>query len=133
MAVEISNIKSFIEDLPLDYNTIIGPKAYGISGGEKQRILIARAIYKDPIIFMLDEATASLDTENEKIIGENLSKLFSTKTSLIIAHRLSTVKDADQIIVMDKGRVVEIGKHNELIQLKGYYYNLIKNQLDLGK
>lgn len=133
MAVEVSNIKSFIEDLPLDYNTIIGPKAYGISGGEKQRILIARAIYKDPNILMFDEATASLDTENEKIIEENLSKLFSTKTSLIIAHRLSTVKDADQIIVMDKGRVVEIGRHNELLYLKGYYYSLVKNQLDLGK
>ncbi|MEN8191471.1 MAG: peptidase domain-containing ABC transporter [Bacteroidota bacterium] len=133
MAVELSNIKSFIEDLPLDYNTIIGPKAYGISGGEKQRILIARAIYKDPSILMFDEATASLDTENEKIIGENLSKLFSTKTSLIIAHRLSTVKDADQIIVMNEGRIAEIGKHNELIHLKGYYYNLVKNQLDLGK
>lgn len=133
MAVEVANIKSFIEDLPLDYNTIIGPKAYGISGGEKQRILIARAIYKDPSILMFDEATASLDTENEKIIGENLSKLFSTKTSLIIAHRLSTVKDADQIIVMSEGRIAEIGKHNELIHLKGYYYNLVKNQLDLGK
>ncbi|MBB5644844.1 peptidase domain-containing ABC transporter [Pedobacter cryoconitis] len=131
-AIEISNINGFIESLPLKYNTKIGTSGNGISGGQKQRILIARAVYKDPHYLFFDEATSALDAENEKVIHENLQQFFKGKTVLIIAHRLSTVKNADQIVVLKNGEIVETGSHNDLVRSKGDYYNLIKNQLELG-
>ena len=131
-AVEIANIKDFIEDLPLSYNTKIGNEGLGISGGQKQRIFIARAVYKSPSYIFFDEATSALDSNNEKIIMKNLRFFLQDKTAIIIAHRLSTVKYADKIIVLDNGIVVEEGNHTELIALKGTYYRLVKNQLDLG-
>jgi ATP-binding cassette subfamily B protein len=131
-AVEIANIKDFIEELPLSYNTKIGNEGIGISGGQKQRLFIARAVYKSPEFIFFDEATSSLDANNEKIIMENLEQFFKGKTAIVIAHRLSTVKHADKIIVLDKGKVVEEGNHNDLVALKGEYYRLVKNQLELG-
>lgn len=132
-AVEIANIKDFIENLPLAYNTKIGMSGVGMSTGQKQRLLIARAVYKNPDIIFFDEATSSLDANNEKVIMENLNQFFKNKTAVVIAHRLSTVKNADQIVVLDKGKIIEKGTHNELINLKGSYYNLVKNQLELEK
>lgn len=132
-AVEISNIKDYIESLPLSYNTKIGNEGIGMSGGQRQRLMIARAVYKDPNYIFFDEATSSLDANNERIIMENLNLFFDGKTVIIIAHRLSTVKNADQIVVMGEGKIIEKGSHQELIQLKGAYYNLVKNQLDLEK
>lgn len=132
LAVENANIKSFIEELPMKYETIIGQEGIGISQGQKQRILIARAIYKNPDYIFFDEATNSLDTENEKIIVSNIEKQFKGKTILVVAHRLSTVMNANQIIVLEKAKIVERGTHNELINLKGKYFNLVKNQLELG-
>lgn len=132
-AVTIANIKEFIEELPLNYNTKIGAEGMGISGGQKQRILIARAVYKDPQFIFFDEATSALDANNEKVIMENLNNFFKGRTAVIIAHRLSTVKNADQIVVMDKGKIIEIGTHRELIDQKGAYFNLVKNQLELEK
>lgn len=131
-AVEIANIKDFIEDLPLSYNTKIGNEGLGVSGGQKQRLFIARAVYKSPQLILFDEATSALDANNETIIMENLEQFFKGKTAIIIAHRLSTVKHADKIIVLDKGRVVEEGNHAELVSKKGEYYRLVKNQLELG-
>jgi ATP-binding cassette, subfamily B, bacterial len=131
-AVKVANIQDFIASLPLGYDTKIGMEGCGVSQGQRQRILIARAVYKDPEFIFLDEATNSLDTNNEKIIMEHLHKFYENKTVLIVAHRLSTVKDADNIIVLDNGRVLEEGKHSELIEKKGAYYSLIKNQLELG-
>lgn len=131
-AASIANIHNFIMSLPLKYNTIIGKDGVGLSQGQKQRILIARAVYKNPNFIFLDEATNALDAENEKIIVENLSKFYKGKTVIIVAHRLSTVKNANQIIVLNKGKIVEIGNHNSLIKDKGIYYNLVKNQLELG-
>ncbi|GGH13342.1 peptidase domain-containing ABC transporter [Pedobacter zeae] len=131
-AIEIANIKDFIESLPLSYNTKIGNEGIGISGGQKQRLFIARAVYKSPEYIFFDEATSALDANNEKIIIENLEHFFKGKTAVVIAHRLSTVKHADKIIVLDQGMVVEEGDHNELIAKKGEYYRLIKNQLELG-
>ncbi|HYC30071.1 MAG TPA: ATP-binding cassette domain-containing protein, partial [Chitinophagaceae bacterium] len=131
-AVKIANIQNFIEDLPLTYNTKIGSDGIGISGGQKQRILIARAVYKDPQFIFFDEATSSLDAENEKIIMENLDTFLKGRTSVIIAHRLSTVKNADQIIVLSRGQIVEQGTHFELTKDRGIYYSLVKNQLELG-
>lgn len=128
----LSNVNEFIEKLPLGFNTRIGSNGHGLSHGQKQRILIARAVYKDPDFLFFDEATNSLDAGNEKVIINNLAQFFTGKTVMVIAHRLSTVKDADQIIVMDEGRVVERGTHNELSAKKGYYYNLVRNQLELG-
>ena len=130
-AAKLANIDEFVSILPSSYNTKIGNEGHGLSQGQKQRILIARAVYKDPEYLFFDEATNSLDANNEKEIMENLQKFFKGKTAVIIAHRLSTVKNADQIIVLDKGRVVEIGNHEELRSLKGTYYNLVKNQLDI--
>ena len=104
----------------------------GLSGGEKQRIMIARAIYKRPLYMMLDEATSSLDAENERRITENLNHLFHGRTMVVIAHRLSTVRHADQIVVLRQGRVVETGTHETLVAARGYYYELIKNQLELA-
>lgn len=132
-AVTIANIKEFIEELPLNYNTKIGSEGMGISGGQKQRILIARAVYKNPQFIFFDEATSALDANNEKVIMENLNNFFKGRTALIIAHRLSTVKNADQIVVMDKGKIIEIGTHRDLINLQGAYFDLVKNQLELEK
>jgi len=131
-AIEIANIKDFIEGLPLSYNTKIGNEGLGISGGQKQRLFIARAVYKSPEFIFFDEATSALDANNEKIIIENLEQFFKGKTAIVIAHRLSTVKHADKIVVLDKGRVVEEGSHEQLVAKKGEYYRLIKNQLELG-
>ena len=131
-AVEIANIKDFVEGLPLSYNTKIGNEGVGVSGGQKQRLFIARAVYKSPDYIFFDEATSALDANNEKIIMENLEQFFEGKTAIVIAHRLSTVKHADKIIVLDKGEVVEEGNHAELVAKKGEYYRLVKNQLELG-
>lgn len=131
-AVQTANIKTFIENQPLSYLTKIGAFGNGISGGQKQRILIARAVYKNPQYIFFDEATSALDSENERIIHNNLQSFFKGKTVIVIAHRLSTVKKADQIIVLKKGKIIEKGTHNELILQKKEYFNLIKNQLELG-
>lgn len=132
-AVEIANIKEQIESLPLGYNTKIGNEGIGLSVGQKQRILIARAIYKNPDILVLDEATNALDANNEKTIVNNLNDYMKGKTVVVVAHRLSTVKNADQIIVLEKGQIMERGNHQELVDLKGAYYHLVKNQLELGQ
>jgi ATP-binding cassette subfamily B protein len=131
-ALETANIKSFVEELPLGLNTKIGASGNGISGGQKQRILIARAVYKNPHFIFFDEATSALDAENEKIIHDNLQSFFKGKTVIIVAHRLSTVKNADQIIVLKNGEIVEQGNHQELVSKKADYFNLVKNQLELG-
>lgn len=131
-ALQTANINSFIEELPLGLNTKIGASGNGISGGQKQRILIARAVYKNPHFILFDEATSALDAENEKIIHDNLQSFFKDKTAIIVAHRLSTVKNADQIIVLKDGEIVEQGNHQSLVNKKADYYNLVKNQLELG-
>jgi ATP-binding cassette, subfamily B, bacterial len=131
-AVEIANIRGLIESLPLGYNTKIGANGHGLSEGQKQRLLIARVVYKNPDIIIFDEATNSLDAINEKVIVENLTDFFEGKTVIIVAHRLSTVKNADKIVVLDSGRIVESGNHENLIEKRGAYFNLIKNQLELG-
>ena len=131
-AVKIANIEGFTNALPLGYNTKIGASGNGISGGQKQRILIARAVYKNPHYIFFDEATSALDAENEKIIHDNLQSFFKGKTVIIVAHRLSTVKNADQIIVLKNGEIVEQGNHQNLVNRKADYYNLVKNQLELG-
>ncbi|MEZ7675289.1 peptidase domain-containing ABC transporter [Prevotella sp. 20925_1_30] len=130
-AAEIANINDFIESLPLGYNTKIGSDGMGLSSGQKQRILIARAAYKNAKMLFFDEATNSLDANNERTIMERLKKMFYNKTVVVVAHRLSTVKNADNIIVMAHGSIVEQGKHSELIAKQGYYYKLVKNQLEL--
>ena len=131
-AAEIACIHSYVMGLPLKYNTKIGRDGVGLSQGQKQRILIARAVYKNPDYIFLDEATNSLDANNERMIVEHLDEFYKGKTVVIVAHRLSTVKNADQIVVLDKGKVVEIGNHEELTANRGAYYNLVKNQLELG-
>lgn len=131
-AVKVANIQEFIESLPLGYNTKIGQEGNGISQGQKQRILIARAVYKNPEFIFFDEATNALDANNEKVIMQNLSAFFVGKTVVVVAHRLSTVKNADQIIVLDKGKLIEIGNHQQLTEKRGAYYELVKNQLELG-
>lgn len=131
-AADVANINDFIQDYPLKYNTKIGMEGVGMSTGQKQRLLIARAVYKNPEMLFFDEATSSLDANNEKEIMEKLNLFFTDKTVVIIAHRLSTVMNADQIVVLDKGKIVEIGNHKELVKLKGNYYELVKNQLQLG-
>lgn len=132
-AVEVANIREFIEELPSNYNTIIGTQGDGVSQGQRQRILIARAVYKNPKFIFFDEATNALDSNNEREIIENLNSFFISKTVVIVAHRLSTVMNANQIIVMDKGSIVEQGSHSELVKAKSYYYNLVKNQLELSE
>lgn len=132
-ASNVANINEIVNGLPLGYNTKIGNEGIGLSTGQKQRILIARAVYKDPKMLLLDEATSALDANNEKIIIERLNAFFYSKTVVIIAHRLSTVINADNIVVLEKGKIIETGNHNSLINKKGYYYQLIKNQLQLGE
>lgn len=131
-AIKVANIQDYIAKLPLGFTTRIGNTGSGLSGGQKQRIFIARAVYKDAKYLFFDEATSALDSNNEKVIMENLDQFYQGKTVLIIAHRLSTVKSADQIIVMKDGEIVEQGNHYELAAQKGYYYELVKNQLELG-
>lgn len=131
-AVKIANIETMIESLPLGFNTKIGNDGIGLSAGQRQRILIARAIYKNPDYLFFDEATNALDANNEKVIMENLAEYSKGKTVIVVAHRLSTVKNADQIIVLEKGKLIEQGTHESLTTLKGAYYKLVKNQLELG-
>ena len=131
-AAEIACIHSYVMGLPLKYNTKIGRDGVGLSQGQKQRILIARAVYKNPDYIFLDEATNSLDANNERMIVEHLDEFYKGKTVVIVAHRLSTVKNANQIVVLDKGKVVETGNHEILTAKRGAYYNLVKNQLELG-
>jgi ATP-binding cassette, subfamily B, bacterial len=127
-----ANILSFVEGLPLGFNTKIGNEGNGISAGQKQRLLIARAIYKNPQFLFFDEATNALDANNEKVILENLNDFFQNKTVIVVAHRLSTVKNADKIVVLHEGEIAEEGTHEELTQLRGQYFELVKNQLELG-
>lgn len=130
-AAEVANIHGFIAELPLGYNTKIGQEGHGLSQGQKQRILIARAVYKNPEFIFFDEATNALDANNERIIMENLQKFFEGRTSVVVAHRLSTVRNADRIIVIEQGHIAEMGTHEELTVKKGIYYRLVKNQLEL--
>ena len=131
-AVQIANIREFIESLPLKYNTKIGMEGNGISQGQRQRLLIARAVYKNPDFLFFDEATNALDANNERLILDNLNAFYKGKTVIIVAHRLSTVQNADNIVVMDKGKIIEEGTHKDLTDKKGAYYILVKNQLELG-
>lgn len=131
-AARIACIDSFIESLPMGYNTKVGNIGIQLSGGQRQRILIARAVYKDPEFLFLDEATSALDAENEKRIYNNLQTFFEGRTVVVIAHRLSTVKNADQIIVLKNGKIAEIGNHYKLVDTKNEYFNLVRNQLELG-
>jgi ATP-binding cassette, subfamily B, bacterial len=131
-AVKMANVQDFIAKLPLGYNTVIGAKGNGISQGQKQRLLIARAIYKNPNFLFFDEATNALDANNEKVIITNMKQFYKGKTVVVVAHRLSTVRYADQIIVLENGKVVEIGTHAELVDGKKNYYELVRNQLELG-
>ena len=132
-AAKTANIHEYIESLPLGYETKIGSDGHGFSQGQRQRILIARAVYKEPNLILLDEATSALDATNESIIMGNLSRFFEGRTVLLAAHRLSTIRTAKQIIVLEKGEIMEIGDHETLIAMKGYYYQLIQNQLELAK
>ncbi len=131
-AVRMANIQDFIDSLPLGYNTKVGMEGNGISQGQRQRLLIARAVYKNPEYLFFDEATNALDANNEKAIMEHLHEFYKGKTVVVVAHRLSTVRDADKIVVLDKGRIAEEGTHRELTERKGLYYQLVKNQLELG-
>ena len=131
-AIKLANLGEFIDSLPLGLGTKIGAEGNGISQGQRQRILIARAIYKNPEYILFDEATNALDSNNEHSILENLKDFFTDRTAIIVAHRLSTIKNADNIIVLEKGCVIEQGTHRQLTALKGAYYHLVKNQLELG-
>jgi ATP-binding cassette subfamily B protein len=130
-ALDVANIRGFVESLPLGLHTRIGPEGTGISMGQRQRILIARAVYRDPEFIFFDEATNSLDASNESVIMNNLEQFFAGRTVIVVAHRLSTVRNAHQIVVLNKGRIAEQGTHQQLIQHKGEYYSLVKNQLEL--
>jgi ATP-binding cassette subfamily B protein len=131
-AAKVANILEMVEGLPLGFNTKIGQEGQGISQGQRQRILIARAVYKNPEYIFFDEATNALDANNEKVIMENLNEFFEGKTVVVVAHRLSTVKNAEQIVVLNQGRITEMGTHKELTAKRGEYYELVKNQLELG-
>jgi ATP-binding cassette subfamily B protein len=131
-AVETANIREYIESLPLKYNTKIGMEGNGVSQGQRQRLLIARAVYKNPGFLFFDEATNALDANNERLIMDNLNDFYKGKTVVIVAHRLSTVQNADNIVVIDNGKIVEEGTHKMLTEKKGAYYTLVKNQLELG-
>jgi len=131
-SIRVANIEEYIKRLPLGFTTKIGNTGAGISGGQRQRLFIARSVYKDPDYLFFDEATSALDANNEKIIMENLDAFFKGRTVVIIAHRLSTVKNADQIIVLNNGEIAEIGSHTQLSRARGFYYELVKNQLELG-
>lgn len=131
-ASDVANIKEYISGLPLGYNTKIGSEGTGMSTGQKQRLLIARAVYKDPEMLFFDEATSALDANNEKEIMGKLDMFFKNKTVVVIAHRLSTVMNADQIVVLDKGKIIEMGHHSALVEQKGNYFELVRNQLQLG-
>ncbi|HAS41486.1 MAG TPA: ABC transporter ATP-binding protein [Microscillaceae bacterium] len=131
-AAKVANIDEFVDRLPLGYSTRLSSGGSGVSGGQRQRLLIARAVYKNPHYIFFDEATSALDANNEKVILDNLKEFFQGKTVVVIAHRLSTVKNADQIVVLDQGKITEVGDHQSLIERRGDYFNLIKNQLELG-
>ena len=131
-AVKMANMQDFIESLPLKYNSRIGSSGQGLSQGQKQRILIARAIYRNPDYLFFDEATNALDTDNERVIQSNLERFFRDKTVVVVAHRLSTVKNADQIVVLKDGAIAEKGTHAELIARQGDYFRLVRNQLELN-
>jgi ATP-binding cassette subfamily B protein len=131
-AADVANIMSYINEQPLGFNTMIGSEGIGMSTGQKQRLLIARAVYKNPEMLFFDEATSALDANNEKEIMHKLNLFFKDKTVVVIAHRLSTVMNADQIVVLDKGKIIEIGNHTTLVEQRGNYFELVKNQLQLG-
>jgi len=131
VACKVANIFEFIDELPLKFNTLIGPEGQNLSKGQTQRLLIARVVYKNPEYILLDEATNALDAINEKSINKNLEEFYKNKTVVIVAHRLSTVRNADQILVLNKGEIIEAGTHNDLVAYKGKYYNLVQNQLNL--
>jgi ATP-binding cassette subfamily B protein len=131
-ACKVANILPFIESLPLGFNTKIGAEGNGISQGQKQRILIARAVYKNPDYLFFDEATNALDANNEKEIMEQLNDFFKGRTVVVVAHRLSTVKNADNIVVLKNGVITEQGNHETLVNKRSDYYELVKNQLELG-
>jgi ATP-binding cassette subfamily B protein len=133
LVVDIANIEEHIMSLPLKYNTRLSSNGGSLSQGQKQRLLIARALYRDPEFLFFDEATSSLDANNERTVMNNLQKFFHGKTVIIIAHRLSTVRNADQILVLENGKLVESGDHESLIETQGHYFRLIKNQLELGQ
>ena len=131
-AVKTANIQEFIEDLPLGYNTKIGMEGNGISQGQRQRMLIARTVYKNPDFLFFDEATNALDAKNERVIMDNLQEFYKNRTVVVVAHRLSTVQNADNIVVLEKGKIAEQGTHRELTDKRGIYYQLVKNQLEFG-